>query len=82
MNNFQISPPPPILNDPKCEKNNPTSKFQEVQRKWMATSPPPTAPFESDSDDPLETIYKKSKSVTSGANSVKNLTNRYNWGGF
>ena len=66
-----------MVTDAKVEKttgSNPSSKFQEVQRKWMTTSPPPP---ESDSDDPLETIYRKSKSVTSGANSVKILTNRF-----
>ena len=78
---LQLSPTPMVQADPKPDKtsSNTSTKFQEVQRKWMTTSPTPQHPFESDSDDPHENIYKKtqSKSVTSGANSVKNLTNRY-----
>jgi hypothetical protein len=77
---LQLSPTPMVQIDPKPDKSssNSSTKFQEVQRKWMTTSPSPQHLLESDSDEPVENIYKKtqSKSVTSGANSVKNLTNR------
>jgi len=50
------------------------SKFQEVHKKWSTGTQPQ---LDLDSDDHLENIYRKK--VTSGATTVKNLTNRCNF---